>query len=132
MNIFEQAVRQKIRLDVSGSISIEQLYAARPGTTFIKELQDYEDALLTQLETLEKPSRRKNAKSEIRKELELKLSIVSGYLDEMEELKNKQLLEKEIKEKEQELLSLIHLKKQEITKAKSIEELTVELENLRK
>ncbi len=133
MNIFEQAVRKQIRLAVAGNISIEQLYSSKPSPSFISSLEEYEEELNQQLDKLEKPSRRNNIeKSEQRKEIELKLSIVSSYLDEQESLKRIRLNELEKKQKEQEILSLIAEKQKEAFKSKTIEELQEELKNLQR
>jgi hypothetical protein len=132
MNIFEQAVRQQIRLNVAGNISIEQLYSAKPSTNFISSLETYEEELTQELSKLEKPSRRNNIeKSSIRKELELKLAIVTSYLDEQEMLRKARINQQELKIKEQELLSLIAEKQKESLRSKSVEELQEELNKLK-
>ncbi len=132
MNIFEQAVRQQIRLEVNGSISIEQLYSAKPNASFINALENYEESLENELSKLEKPSRRKNVeKSELRKQLELKLAIVTGYLDEQENLRKKREEQASLKAEEQRLLELISRKKEELDGSKTIEELEESLAKLR-
>jgi hypothetical protein len=132
MNIFEQAVRQQIRLNVAGNISIEQLYSAKPTSSFISVLENYEEELTNELSKLEKPSRRHNvAKSNQRKELELKLTIITSYLDEQESIRKDIANKRVLKEKEDELLSLIAEKQKEVDKGKTLEELQAELNNLR-
>lgn len=132
MNIFEQAVRQQIRLEVNGSISIEQLYSAKPNVSFINALENYEESLENELSKLEKPSRRKNVeKSELRKQLELKLAIVTGYLDEQENLRKRREEQASLKAEEQRLLELISRKKEELDGSKTIEELEESLAKLR-
>ena len=85
MNIFEQAVRQQLRFDFNGLISIEQLYSAKRTSNFKDSLIAYEEHLTDMLSSFGKSSRRiTTTKTKAQKETELKLAIVSALLDEIE------------------------------------------------
>ena len=127
MNIFEQAVRQQLRLEINGLISIEQLYSAKASKAFLSQVADYEASLAQELDQLGKTGRRQAQKTEKRKTLELKLAVVSFYLDEQESLEQAAVQAAETKAKKQELLELIAAKQKEQTASKSLDELKAEL-----
>lgn len=132
-NIFEQAVRCQLRLELpKGAISIEQLYSAKPSPALKAALESYEQALSEELEKLGKRTRNsKNRNSESRRLTELRLAIVTGYLDEKEAEQEAATIDAELKQHEQYLLSLIQDKTNEAYKAKSLEELQAEAAALR-
>lgn len=118
MNIFEQAVRQQLRFDFNGQISIEQLYAVRKTVKFKEDLIAYEEALQNQVESFGKSSRRTSTvKSKAQKDVELRLDIVSALLDEIEadEIAAKEKANKDVRRQEL-LLAKAELEAQEIKK----------------
>ena len=131
MNIFEQAVRQQLRFDFMGSISIEQLYAAKRTNTLKEALIQYEEQLQNQVESFGKSSRRTTTnKTKLQKDAELRLSVISSLLDEIEAdevaAKDKAMLA----ERKQELLALKAEKQKEQRAAMSLEEIEAELAKL--
>lgn len=87
MNIFEQAVRQQLRFDFKGQISIEQLYAMRKTQILKNELITYEESLIDQVASFGKTTRRQSIeKSTAQKQVELRLLIITSFLDEIEQL----------------------------------------------
>jgi uncharacterized membrane protein len=132
-NIFEQAVRCQLRLELPmGSISVEQLYGARPSNTLKTALESYEQTLTEELEKMGKRTRSTKGKySESRKLTELRLAIVTGYLDEKEAEQEAAVIEAQLKQHEQYLLSLIQDKTNEAYKSKSLDELQAEAAKLR-
>lgn len=128
MNIFEQAVRQQLRFDFNGQISIEQLYAVRKTVKFKEDLIAYEEALQNQVESFGKSSRRTSTvKSKAQKDVELRLDIVSALLDEIEadEIAAKEKANKDAKK--QELLALREKKQSEQLASLSLEEIDAQL-----
>lgn len=132
-NIFEQAVRCQLRLELpKGAISIEQLYNATPSTELKAALEAYEQALTEQLEKMGKRTRKFKGKySESRKLTELRLAVVTGYLDEQEAAEEAKEIETQLKKHEQYVLGLIEDKTNEAYKAKSLAELQAEAVALR-
>jgi hypothetical protein len=139
MNIFEQAVRQQLRFDLNGSISVEQLVAAvesvKNKANKMKEdyktlLKNYGIQLESQLSHVKSSIWGSNfsKEDEITK---LKLDIIVTLYNEIVEFEKQQDNQAKFKQKEQELLSLIREKQQESLKTKTIEELEEELKKLR-
>lgn len=128
MNNFEQAVRQQIRFDLNGQVSIEQLYNARRTSNFKEYLISYEDELLKQVETFGKSSRRNSVeKTKLQKETELKLSIITALLDEIEADEKNEKEKANNALRRQELLDL-KAKKQKLAEEElSIEEIDAKL-----
>lgn len=128
MNIFEQAVRQQIRFDFNGQVTIEQLYNARRTNSFKESLIAYEEDLTKQVEAFGKTTRRTSVeKTKSQKDTELKLSIVTALLDEIEadEKNAKEKADKDVRR--QELLAL-KAKKQKLAEEElSIEQIDAEL-----
>jgi len=131
MNYFEQAVRQQLRFDFNGQISIEQLYAVNRTSKFKELLIAYEEDLEKTVESFGKASRRTSTeKTKLQKEVELRLAIISSLLDEIEE-EEKLAKEKSSKEaKRQELLALKAQKQSEQLAELSLEEIDEQLKNL--
>ena len=124
MSNFEKAARLKLRFNVNGNNTVEDLW------DFTKEqLADYEVKLQESIEKQGKTNRfvKKNGKLAIE---ELKLQIVSHIIDtkitEEEESANSTAK----KAKREEILSLIAEKQRDSRAKKSIEELEKELEDL--
>ena len=128
MNIFEQAVRQQIRFEFNGQVTIEQLYNARRTNSFKESLIAYEEDLTKQVEAFGKTTRRTSVeKTKSQKDTELKLSIVTALLDEIEadEKNAKEKADKDVRR--QELLAL-KAKKQKLAEEElSIEQIDAEL-----
>jgi hypothetical protein len=131
MNIFEQAVRQQLRFDFKGQSSIEQLYAMRKTQSLKDELISYEEDLQKQSESFGKNSRRASIeKTKAQKDVELRLSIISSLLDEIEQ-NEKDAAEKADKQaKRQELLALKAQKQSEQMNSLSLEEIEAQLKAL--
>lgn len=77
MNIFEQASRERLRFDLSGQISTEQLWDVK-----LDNLISYEEKLTETVESYGKSTRRKAGRKTKEQELnELRLAIVTSVLD---------------------------------------------------
>lgn len=77
MEIFEKATRLKLRFQINGEITTEQLWNVKEST-----LIAYEEELQEQVEKFGKTSRRKSSyKTKEQEGVELKLAIVSHVLD---------------------------------------------------
>lgn len=83
MNIFEQASRLKLRFDLNGNISAEQLWEIKGSGNSLEPLISYEEHLTEIVESYGKSSRRKNSghKTKDQELNELRLAIVSSILD---------------------------------------------------
>ena len=119
MDLFEQASRVKLRFDVNGIISTEQLWDISQS-----RLIDYEQQLTEVVESYGKSTRRtKSHRSKEQQLNELRLNIVTRILDvKEEEIKALQEASSQ-KEHKQTILALIKAKKEESLKNLSIEEL---------
>lgn len=118
-NIFETASRLKLRFDISGQISVEQLWDAK-----MPALVDYEQQLTEVVDGYGKSTRRTRAARTIAQEMnELRLEIVTYVLDirerELEEAKNAA----SVKEHNQKILELIAQKQNQQLADMSIEDL---------
>ena len=119
MNIFEKASRLKLRFNLEGTISVEQLWTA-PMTRLV----DYEQALTEVVESYGKSTRRtKKVRSVEQEANELRLAIITHILDvreaEVEEASNAAA----VKEHNQKILELIKNKKDAALTEKTVEEL---------
>jgi hypothetical protein len=128
MNMFEQAVRQQLRFDFKGQISIEQLYAMRRTQTLKDELITYEEQLTEQAASFGKTTRRQSVdKSLAQKQVELRLAIISSLLDEIEQQEKESAEKSDKQAKRQELLALKAQKQAEQLKGLSLEEIDAQL-----
>lgn len=119
MNIFEKASRLRLRFNVEGNISVEQLWTAP-----MSRLVDYEQALTEVVEGYDKSTRRtKKVRSTEQEANELRLEIISYILDVREAEEEAATIAQSNKEHNQELLELIQSKKYDELKDKSIAEL---------
>lgn len=119
MNIFEAASRKKLRFDINGQISTEQLWTAS-----MTSLTDYEQMLTETVESYGKATRRsRKAKTAAQEQNELRLAIVTYILDvrEAEQIEAEQAASN--KAHNQKILELIQSKKENELQGKSIEEL---------
>ena len=113
------ALRLKLRFDISGSVSVEQLWDIK-----LTNLIDYEQRLTEVVEGYAKSTRRnRTRKTNEQLENELRLNLVTYVLDvreaEVEEAKQAA----ENKAHNQKILELIQSKKESELANKSIEEL---------
>lgn len=77
MNIFEQASRDKLRFDVDGRISVEQLWTVK-----MQSLINFEQTLTEMVEGYGKSTRRtRQTRTEEQRANELRLAIVTHILD---------------------------------------------------
>lgn len=119
MNIFEKASRLKLRFDLNGQISVEQIW-----TVPMSALADYEQSLTEVVEGYGKSTRRsKKTRTEQQELNQLRLEIVTYVLDvretELEAAKNAA----DVKEHNQKILELIRNKQDQKLQDMSVEEL---------
>ena len=131
MNIFEQAVRQQLRFNFKGSITVEQLYNTRKTESFKNELISYEESLTEECEKYSKGSRRNGIeRTQIQKENELRLALVTNLLDEMIAMEKASEEAASKREKKQELLSLRAMKEQESLRSLTLDEINQKIKEL--
>ncbi len=131
MSLIEQAVRQQLRFNFNGSISIEQLYAMRKTKTLKEELIAYEEQLTEQVASFGKTTRRQSVeKSTVQKQVELRLAIITAFIDEIEQLEKESAEKSEKAAKRQELLALRAQKQADAMSALSVEEIDKQLKEL--
>ena len=118
-NIFETASRLKLRFDISGQISTEQLWDAK-----MPALVDYEQQLTEVVEGYGKSTRRTRAAKTVAQEInELRLAIVSYVLDVREKEAEEARSAASDKENNQKILALIAEKQDDQLKAMSVDDL---------
>jgi hypothetical protein len=143
-NLIEQAVRQQLRFDFNGQISVEQLIKSTQEymrkdkvdyddpSDFRNLLLDYESRLEKEVESFGKFNRRRSTTKSILQQLaELKLNIVSSLIDEID---NNLQLKREKAKNEVRRAELLELKAQiqkEKDRAKTIQEIEDELAKLK-
>lgn len=119
MNIFEKASRIKLRFDLNGQVSVEQLWSAS-----MTSLTDYEQQLTEVVEGYGKATRRSRKSKTVAQELnELRLAIVTHILDVREAEQVEAETAAANKQHNQKILELIQSKKESELQGKSIEEL---------
>ena len=119
MNIFEKASRLRLRFNVEGNISVEQLWTA-PMTRLV----EYEQALTEVVEGYGKSTRRTKKVRSIEQEAnELRLEIITYILDVREAEQEAASVIAETKEHNQKILELIKNKKDAALTEKTVEEL---------
>lgn len=108
MNIFEQASRLKLRFDLNGQISVEELWQVKAPI-----LEKEEAALQTVVEGYGKRTRR-SASKETKEEMltKLKLEIITHILDVKEAEAEAAINAQSAKEQNQPILEIILRKKQ--------------------
>jgi len=118
-NIFAQASRLKLRFDVSGNVSTEQLWDVKIGN-----LTDYENSLADIVEGYGKPTRRGIGRKTKEQELnELRLAIVTSILDIRIKEQDEAAVATANKAHNQKIMDLIARKKDAELEAMSAEEL---------
>lgn len=119
MNIFEKASRLRLRFNLEGNISVEQLWTA-PMTRLV----EYEQALTEVVESYGKSTRRtKKVRSTEQEANELRLEIITYILDVREAEQEAASVIAETKEHNQKILELIKNKKDAALTEKTVEEL---------
>ena len=100
-NIFETASRLKLRFDISGQISVEQLWDAK-----LPALVDYEQQLTEVVEGYGKSTRRTRAARTVAQEInELRLEIMTYVLDVREKEAADEVNAAAVKEQNQKVLA---------------------------
>lgn len=118
-NIFEKASRVKLRFDINGQISVEQLWDAK-----LPNLVDYEQDLTEVVEGYGKSTRRTRAARTIAQEMnELRLEIVSYVLDVREKELEEAKTAADTKLHNQKILELIQAKQNQQLAEMSVEDL---------
>lgn len=119
MSIFEQASRVKLRFDLQGQVSTEQLWTANYDT-----LVEYEASLSDTVESYGKTTRRVKTRRTKEQELnELRLAIVSHILNVRDEEAETAVKTAESKAQRQNILELIQRKKNQAMEEMSLEDL---------
>lgn len=109
MNIFEQASRDKLRFDVNGQISVEQLW-----TVNMQSLANYEQTLTEMVESYGKSTRRtRQTRTAEQNANELRLAIVTHILDVREQEAEAATNAAATKEHNQRILELIRAKQEQ-------------------
>ena len=131
MSIFEKAVRTKVRFNIDGLISAEQLFGTRRTKEFIAKVQQYESDLIDQIAKLGNISHRRLAqKSEQLQNLELQLELVKLFLDEYEASVEEAKTATEKAAMKQQVLAVLAQKQDEDLKNLSVEQLKEMLKSL--
>lgn len=120
MSIFEQASRLKLRFDIQGQISTEQLWDVK-----LDNLVTYEEIITDAVEGYGKSLRRKAAgrKTKAQEMDELRLAIVSSILDTRIKEQEEAAAIAENKLQNQKIMEIIAEKKDASLKNLSVEEL---------
>ncbi len=119
MNIFEKASRLKLRFDLNGQISTEQLWNAS-----MSALADYEQQLSELVESYGKSTRRSRRNRTAEQELNtLRLEIVTHILDVREAEVEEAAVAAANKANNQRILELIKAKQDQKLAEMSVEEL---------
>jgi CHASE3 domain sensor protein len=123
-NMFEVAVRTKMRFTFKGVISVEDLWDLS-----VENLDAIFKTLNSQLKQVKEESLL-STKTKEDKELDVKIEIVKYIVNVKLEERDKQQKAKEQKEKKQKILELISNKQDEALQNKSVEELQAMLNEL--
>lgn len=124
VNMFEVAVRTKMRFPFKGVISVEDLWDLS-----VENLDAIFKTLNSQLKQVKEESLL-STKTKEDKELDVKIEIVKYIVNVKLEERDKQQKAKEQKEKKQKILELISNKQDEALQNKSVEELQAMLNEL--
>lgn len=125
MNLFEQAVRQQIRFELNGSISIEQLYNSYNKTSSKTALKQYAGQLQQQLKNFVDFDvfNDEAVKSNEQELVETKLAIVKQLYQEIVARENSLKLEADVKAHNAKIDALIARKQDESLEILSVEDL---------
>jgi hypothetical protein len=117
-NVFFKAAQLKLRFNINGSIATEDLF-----TVDYTLLSDFEQTLTTQVEGFGKSRRGAKNITVAQEQTKLRLEVVTAILDYRDAEKERINNEKETKEHNQKILSLIAQKQEESLSNLSIDEL---------
>ena len=123
-NMFEVAVRTKMRFDFKGLISVEDLWDLN-----VKDLDSIFKNLNSQLKKVKEESLL-DVKTQQDKELDMKIEIVKYIVKTKLEEDNQRLKAKEQKEKKQKIMEILSTKQDQDLQNKSIDELKAMLNKL--
>jgi|SRR6185312_4320857 len=123
-NLFEVAVREKLRFTYKGYLSTEDVWDLS-----VSELDTIFKSLNSQLKQAQEESLL-NTKTAEDVELDTKIEIIKHIFNVKVAEANARLQDKEKAEKKQQILGLIKKKQDEATEEKSVEELLEELAKL--
>jgi len=124
MNIFEVAIRTKMRFQFKGIITVEDLFDLN-----VRELDLIFKGLNSQLKQVKEESLL-NTKTKQDQELDTKIEIVKYIVKVKLEEENSRLLAKEQKEKKQKILEILSDKQDQDLQNKSVDELKAMLDSL--
>lgn len=125
-NIFEVAVKNKMRFPFRGLISVEDLWDLN-----VQHLDSIFKELNSQIKQVQEESLLQ-VKSKEDKELSTKIEIVKYIVDVKLKEEQAKLKEKEVKDQKQKILEVIASKEDESLQNKSADELKAMLEELNK
>lgn len=134
MNNFEQAVRQQLRFELGGQISIEQLYASYNKTSAKSALKQYANQLQRKLKDFSEFDvfSDESVKSVEQEQTELKLAIVKDLYMEIVAKEKEKVQASNMKAQEQELLELLSDIEKKEKASMSKDEILAKLAELRK
>lgn len=122
-NLFEKALRSKLRFQVKGEITLEALWSVSKDV-----LIEYENQLKKIVESYAQSTRRMRvSRTKEQSENELRLAIVTYIIDTFEKEEDALSINKALDKEEQELLELKHNLLQEQKKKMTIDELNAQL-----
>lgn len=124
MNIFEYAVKNKLRFPFKGMITVEDLYDLS-----LENLDSIFKSLNSQLKKVKEESLL-DTKTKEDKELDVKIQIVKYIVNIKLDEKALKIKTKEQKERKQKILEILSAKQDEDLQSKSVEELKNMLKDL--
>lgn len=117
-NVIFEAVKQRLRFNVGGNISTEDLF-----TVNYDLLSQYEESLKTEVESFGKSRRGSTNTNATQERTKLRLAVVSVILDYRDAEKERINSERENREHNQKILGLIAQKQEKALTELSVEEL---------
>lgn len=134
MNNFEKAVRQQLRFEIGGQISIEHLYASYNKSSAKSVLKQYASQLQRKLKDFSEFDvfNDESAKSLEQEQVELKLAIIKDLYIEIVTTEKEKLRNSDLKKEEQELLELLSDIEKKEKASMTKEQILERLETLRK
>lgn len=118
MDIFFEAAKQRLRFNINGNISVEDLF-----NVDYSLLSQLEETLTSEVEGFGKSRRGSSTTTIAQEKTKLRLAVVSAVLDYRDTEKERISSEKEQKEYNQKILALIAQKKDQDLANLSVEEL---------
>lgn len=123
-NMFEVAVRSKMRFPFKGMISVEDLWDLH-----VRDLDAIFKTLNSQLRQVKEESLLE-VRTKEDQELDMKIEIVKYIVRVKQEEESHRLMAKEQREKKQKIMEILASKQDQDLQSKSIEELQAMLENI--